>query len=164
MKKHRIRDFFPPGYNYDLEIGAYSLLLFLFFAQSLSSFNLSIDNLRLWYEIDGPAVTVQDINVYTAGELRQFVFCVETAVFLAIYKYQWFKRKTKSIYLMKRLPDRKELHVRCLAGSVAGILAAVVIAALLLAVFRFTYLNLPNRFPGIRMPEYKGINIWRTLL
>ncbi len=164
MKKHRIRDFFPPGYNYELEIGAFTILLFLFFAHGLSGFNLAIDNLRLWYEIEGPAIKVHDINVYTAGELRLFVTCVEFAVLLAIFKYRYFKTKTKSIYLMKRLPDRKELHVRCLAGSVVGIVAAVLIAALLLVVFRSTYLNLPKRFPGISMPEYRGINIWRTLL
>ena len=39
-----------------------------------------------------------------------------------VYHYAYYYRGSKSIYLMKRLPDRMELHRRCLTLPAAGLL------------------------------------------
>ncbi len=47
--------------------------------------------------------------------------------------------ETRSIYLMRRLPDRRDLWRRCLALPAAGLLGGVVLALALLGLFLAVY-------------------------
>ena len=60
-------------------------------------------------------------------------------IFLGIYHYALHYRGSKSIYLMRRLPDQKELHRRCLTFPVAGILISLLLFLCLLAGYYCIY-------------------------
>ena len=60
------------------------------------------------------------------------------AVFHVAYHYQGGSRP---IYLMRRLPDRREYWRRCLALPAAGALCALVAMAILLGIYLAVYLN-----------------------
>ena len=47
-------------------------------------------------------------------------------VVMAVYSYGYFYRDSRSIYLMRGLPDRWELHRRCLPLPAVGILICTV--------------------------------------
>ena len=67
--------------------------------------------------------------------------CVTGACMAGLALYHWFYhyQGSKSIYLMRRLPRRSELPVRCLAVPVAGALGAGALAAILLGVYWMVY-------------------------
>ncbi len=73
--------------------------------------------------------------------LNGFLILACSMLFFAALHYQFHFRGSRSIYLMRRLPDRWELHRRCLAGPVLGILICAVAAGMLFllyfAVYRF---------------------------
>lgn len=60
--------------------------------------------------------------------------------FLAAYHYLYHYRGSRSIYLMRRLPDRWELHRRCLAIPTVGLVAAMAVLGLLGIVFYAIYI------------------------
>lgn len=64
-----------------------------------------------------------------------FAFPLLMLAGLALAGYNWacFRRGSRSIYLMRRLPDRWELARRCLTIPLVLILGAVVLTAALLA-------------------------------
>ena len=59
---------------------------------------------------------------------------------LAAYHYVYHRIGSRSIYLMRRLPDRSELHRRCLALPAAGIVCCVCAAFLLLCIYYWIYI------------------------
>ena len=62
-------------------------------------------------------------------------------VLLAAYHYAYHRQGSKSIYLMRRLPSKLELHRRCLTLPIAGILIALLTAFLLLLIYYAVYMN-----------------------
>ena len=70
------------------------------------------------------------------------VFALVCAVmpFLAAYHYLHHRRGAKSIYLMRRLPRRWELHRRCLSLPALGLVSALGLLGLLGIVFYMIYL------------------------
>lgn len=68
-------------------------------------------------------------------------------IWLAWYHYRYHYQKSKSIYLMKRLPAKNELRKRCLALPVAGAVIAAVTALLLTAIYYISYITMtPEAF------------------
>lgn len=61
-------------------------------------------------------------------------------VLLAVNNYLYHRQGSMSIYLMKRLPDRMELHRRCWTVPVLGLIAAAGLEGVLLAVYYIIYL------------------------
>ena len=68
------------------------------------------------------------------------VLLILGAAVLAVYNYAKLWQGAKSIYLMGRLPDRWELHRRCLTLPLLMILTALVLMALLLPAYYGLYL------------------------
>ena len=60
-------------------------------------------------------------------------------VFVAVLHYQSHVRGSRSILLMRRLPDRWELHRRCLAAPLLGLLAAAAAALALWLLYFAVY-------------------------
>lgn len=71
-----------------------------------------------------------------------FAFPLLMLAGLALAGYNWacFRRGSRSIYLMRRLPDRWELARRCLTIPLVLILGAVVLTVVLLALYYAIYL------------------------
>lgn len=59
---------------------------------------------------------------------------------LLVYHYLYYYQGSKSIYLMRRLPDRWELYRRCIALPFAGIAIGVVIEVGILLLYYGIYL------------------------
>ena len=60
---------------------------------------------------------------------------------LMVARYNYHHRGSKAVYLMKRLPNRYELHRRCLVQPLLAIGAGVILAAILLLLYYRHYLT-----------------------
>lgn len=80
------------------------------------------------------------------GVMAPFVYLMAIILLLTIFHYLYYYRETKSIYLMKRLPNRSELHRRSLSLPLILVAACVVVIVLLTAVCcGWYYLWVPDR-------------------
>ena len=82
-----------------------------------------------------PAFEVLTENLFEVFFLV-LIYCVLTAVYHYFYHYQG----SKMMYLMKRLPKKSELHIRCWSLPVVGAVAAGVWMLLLKAIYYAIYL------------------------
>ena len=64
------------------------------------------------------------------------------AIVVAVQNYMYYHRKSKSIYVMKRLNNPMELHVRALGLPLAALAAAIAIAILLTALYALLYVKM----------------------
>ena len=83
------------------------------------------------------------------------------ALLLTIPHYRYFYKGSKSIYLMRRLPSRWELHKRCLALPLLAVILASAVALLLKCLFFVLYLLFT---PGGCLPPDAIQQFWRILL
>ncbi len=83
------------------------------------------------------------------------------ALLLAIPHYRYFYKGSKSIYLMRRLPSRWELHKRCLAMPLLVVILASAAALLLKCLFFVLYLLFT---PEGCLPPDAMQQFWRILL
>ena len=58
---------------------------------------------------------------------------------MAVLFYLYHRQDSMSIYTMRRLPRRSELHIRCLTVPIAAALAAILLAITLLALYYAFY-------------------------
>lgn len=85
------------------------------------------------------------------------LFALGTLLFV-VYHYAYHFRHSKSIYLMRRLPDRWELHRRCLTLPVSMALFLLLVGFLLLLCFYWAYCTaIP---PSYIQPD-QWVKIWR---
>lgn len=56
-------------------------------------------------------------------------------VLLGVYHYYYHTQEAKSIYLMRRLPRKEELHIRCLSLPVVGAAGGLALLGLLTVLF-----------------------------
>ena len=68
------------------------------------------------------------------------LMCLGLAL-LAVYHYHYHTQSSKPIYLMRRLPNSWELHIRCLGMPVMGAVGALAILGLLTILFFVIYLR-----------------------
>lgn len=61
-------------------------------------------------------------------------------VIIAVYHYLYHYQGSKMMYLMRRLPDKWELHRRCLVLPIAGFCITIVYMLLLKALYYVIYL------------------------
>ena len=85
------------------------------------------------------------------GVMTPFAYLMTIILLLTIFHYLYYYHGSKSIYLMKRLPKRSELHRRSLMLPLTLVAACVVIVLLLTVVYYGWYfLWVPDRciMPG----------------
>lgn len=90
----------------------------------------------------------QDRWVYmpSFGEMienRYYLF-IMIALFmaaLAIYNYKYHFQSSKSIYLMRRLPDKGDLARRCLTLPLLGILTCIILAVIVTGLCYWVYMT-----------------------
>lgn len=113
-----------------------------------------------WFALKG----LPEFGVYDAAmppyprilgsALAGFEIMIVVLAALAIWHYVSHRQGSRSDYIMRRLPDRWELHRRCLAIPLAGIGMCILLAAALWALYFWIYV----RFTP---PEYM-LDIYRT--
>ncbi len=92
-------------------------------------------------------------HIENGGDMLQFYEVLGNAIFwfpiaaafmlvsIALH-YAHHQSGSKSIYLMRRLPDRWELHRRCLTVPIAAVIVCAAIAAALFFIFYWSYMLL----------------------
>lgn len=76
-----------------------------------------------------------------------FTIVIAFLLLVIVFHYRWHYNGSRSIYLMRRLPDRFELARRCLAFPVAAIIICLLTMVLLYFIYRTIYIYCtPERF------------------
>lgn len=65
---------------------------------------------------------------------------------LAVWHYLSFYQGARSDYLMRRLPNRCELHMRCLAVPVTGLVLTAILAATAFFAYRAYFFHCQSEF------------------
>lgn len=148
MKKPDLTRWAPPGFNLRPEkqffvtgmacAVLYSFMFFIRYGNARSDlFGYSHgSNIRILL----PDAVMPDFYLllehYWAG-LAVLAMCM---LALIVYHYVYHWQGSKSIYLMRRLPNRFELHRRCLTLPLIAILICLLTAIILLLLFYGTYI------------------------
>lgn len=77
---------------------------------------------------------------------------------LAVWHYAGHYQGGRSIYIMRRLPDRWELHRRCLTLPMLGVLGCLVCAIALLLIYYAIY---QNATPEQCLPGDQWARLWQ---
>lgn len=86
-----------------------------------------------------PGAVIPAFDSLLGSALLGFVAAAAAMLFFIAYYYSYHWQGSKSIYLMRRLPDRWELARRCLALPVLGALACLLAGALVLGLYYGVY-------------------------
>lgn len=154
----------PPGYDLKAEKGLFFAGMVLSILYSLFAFGNRFSNhLAELYWINGSTKTLKagaimpDFVEILDGTLVGFF--VLSACFLAqiaahyVYHYQG----SKSIYTMRRLPSRWELHRRCLTLPVLAAAIFLIMAFAILLIFYAVYMNVT---PDVCLTPGQWQKIW----
>jgi len=160
----KVGSLYPPGYEYRRELKTFAWLAGAAFAVSLHyyvSLKWAAD-LLYDYDVHGEKilntgrVALSFLEIVRreaqSGYLYGFFIPVFFLAAMAAYHYVYYYRDTKSIYLMRRLPERGTVLKSCLAGPffTAGVLLAL-ISVWGLVCMGFYFLTIPGDcWPRIR--------------
>ena len=138
----------PPGADGALEAKLTGLGLGLGAVYSLIVFLVRYSDARAaLFTWDGretvlrEGVVMKDFGYLLDKTFLGFVIVALCMVVLAVWHYAGHYQGSRSIYTMRRLPDRWELHRRCLTLPVLGVLGCLVCAVILLLIFYAIYQN-----------------------
>ncbi len=99
---------------------------------------------NLYYHEGSRKIFYEGLMMPMFGELAPTWFVLFAALLIGcvgmaalFYLYHW--QDSMSIYTMRRLPSRWELHIRCLTVPIAAALLAILLAALLMALYYAFY-------------------------
>ncbi len=169
MKKPNLTRWAPPGLNLKPEkhffvtgmacAVLYSFTFFIHYGNALSDLYIysSVSNTRTLL----PGAVMPDFYIllerYWAG-LAVLAMCM---LALIIYHYVYHRQGSKSIYLMRRLPNRWELHRRCLTLPLIASLLCLLTAITLLLLFFGTYLAFT---PRECLTPHQWQKLWSVIL
>jgi len=139
----------PPGYNYKPEFLAIIGLLIWVSLSSLIGFFIAYSHERQALFIRAgtqlfldESKTMPDFMNILGTRLRvYFIFGALILLFSSAIHYVYYYKESKSIYLMRRLTSRSELHRRSLLIPLLCALVFAAIAFILLLIFYAVYMN-----------------------
>ncbi|KPU45624.1 hypothetical protein OXPF_08570 [Oxobacter pfennigii] len=165
--ERKFERYVPPGANVRQELkwfawgGAVSLLYsFGFLIRYLNDYS----SLFLW---DGSlrvldiSATMPDFIEVLGSSLIGFLILELCMSAVIIYHYAYHYQGSKSIYLMKRLPSRFELHRRCVTLPVLAVTASLCAALMLLLIYFAIYMAFT---PKACLTPHQWQKIWSVLL
>ena len=147
MKKPDLSRYAPLGINVRSEWQGYVAGLAVAIVYSmiylLRYFNAQ-ENLYEWTlkgrELIEGAV-MPDFAELMDGTLLVFLAIALTMMGLVIYHYIYHRLDTKSYYVMRRLPNRWELHLRCLTLPMTGLLICGAAALIMITIYYWIYMG-----------------------
>lgn len=157
----------PPGHSLRTERNV--LLYGLVFSAviSLNFFLRFSDALGWLYRGNGssrtlvPGAVMPDFVVLLDRSLIGFFVLAACMAAFAIDHYLYHRRESKSIYLMRRLPDRWELYRRCLTLPLLAAAACLLAALLVLLLYLAIYLTVT---PDVCLTPGQWRKIWSVRL
>ena len=137
----------PPGYDYSIDKKVYHIGLGIANLFSLTYFSHYASDSKHLYTITisgekivNPNVLMIDfVYVLNNALLGYFILSI-CLLLLATLRYLYYYQHSKSIYLMKRLPDKFDMHRRCLTMPLLLALICVGIAFLVLLLYFSHYM------------------------
>ncbi len=144
---NKIRKFIPVGIKSENEAWIFLSLISVGTARALLFFyNYKIQYNNLFEFVYGekilrPTTRIADFYEIINGCFDGFIVAFFAFICLTIYHYAYHYKDSKSIYTMKRLPRRSELHIRCLTVPLAGIIFCLILASCLLLIFYNFYIT-----------------------
>ncbi|MCI6719931.1 MAG: hypothetical protein MR451_03855 [Clostridiales bacterium] len=148
MMTHKLSRWAPPGFPLRTELQFFGSGMFfaaLYSALFLHRYFIARNDL---YETFGtsrvlrPDAVMPDFIVLLGGFLLGFAVLALCMAGFALYHYLYhWQGGSKSIYLMRRLPDRWELHRRCLTLPLAGAVLCGLAALLLFCLYFILYMT-----------------------
>jgi hypothetical protein len=144
--KHDLSEYFPVGIERRREL---KRLLYAALAALLYSMGFLVRlagaHGELYTELrDGTRVLIsgavaEDFARLLRGSMIGFWVMAGAALLWASYFYGYHYQDSRSIYLMRRLPQRGELHRRCLTFPLASALALLLLGAATTAAYYLIY-------------------------
>ena len=161
-----ITRFSPPGSECKSEIRLYIVGSIISFTASLMFFASYASERSKLYDYDrflkkyilNETATMTDFNEIMGGYLLGFALLALAMLTFVIFRYSYYRQGSKSIYLMKRLPNRAEIHKRAIPLPLLASFSCLVYAfALRLIYFVFYLILTPNKC----LPAGVGEQFWR---
>ena len=159
--------FAPPGVRVKLICAIYGGILGILLGRGCVFFYhyFHYRDTKLYWVMTGirlliPEEKMPDFNEFAAGYLNVLVILFVACAALAVLNYVRFHTE-KSIYLMKRIPNKAELHVRCLALPVIFLTVGIIIAVVLYHLYVYVFFHCT---PEGHLPENMDPSFWRVLL
>ena len=158
--------FSPPGAELKSEILVYIIGNIISFTVSLMFFVSYVSERSKIYDYDrflkkyilNESATMTGFNDIIGGYLLGFVLLAAVMLSFIIFRYSYYRQGGKSIYLMKRLPSRTEIHKRAVPLPVLAALSCLGYAFVLRLTYYIFYLILtPNKC----LPADVGEQFWR---
>lgn len=108
-----------------------------------------------------PDAVMPDMIELLGSALAGFFVLALCMLAMIIFRYAYHRQGSKSIYLMRRLPSKAELHRRCLVLPILAALACLLLAAAVLLGFYGIYMTATPK--ECLMPD-QWQKIWSVLL
>ncbi len=165
MKKVNWERLAPPGFSLEVEVvffGLAAAIAVLFSFLYLSDLSTAVRSLYDHFDTAQQVLrhdaVMPDFKELLGTHLNGFPLLACSTVLFAAIHYASFYQGSKSIYLMRRLPNRWELHKRCLALPIMGAAAALLLGFLLLLLYFWIYLL---RTPAPCLTPHQWAKLWR---
>lgn len=147
----RLEKLYPPGYTYSWELAVtagLTLIAVCFSLHFLVRLDRAVADLY-YYDITAarrlrPGVTMEPFHRLARGSWQVFLLPALSQAATAVSHYCYYYRNTRSIYLMRRLPQRGLVLRSCLAAPLLCLgLLALVMAGLWLCYLGCYFLAAP---------------------
>ncbi len=155
----------PPGMNAKAEKGFFVSYCILYFAFKLFSFITEYSRARrfLYERVNGKWVLRENAMIADFGETVAFnwaallLFSLVLLGFI-VYRYLYYRQGSMSIYLMKRLPQKNELHARAIKIPLLMLVLGSLFIFLTFLLFFASYVVFT---PKVCLPDGLWQSFWR---
>ena len=148
MKRNRtLADLVPPGAKFKRDLGLLALwFALLVLLGSFLIFLIRYENARerLYEDVLGRRLLRSGAQIDPLAEILSGTFRLAAVYGILPFvniaaNYMAFYRESKSIYRMRRIPDRWELPRRCAAVPLIGLAAGLILTAILICLCNLIY-------------------------
>ena len=159
MKK-KLAKLTPPGSNPKTAVSLFTSGIIIMVLCSLGCpFKIISENKEIFYRYGyyyDTGLRLSGFGYYTRGSMVFFWAILLFAIAFSIANYMSFYRETKSIYVMKRIPDGGEMFRRCFLIPLIAVVLALVIAIVLLIIYSMVYRYVPpaDRIDPVLFPDF----------
>lgn len=164
----KIKKIIPVGINPQTEkfilIASFALSVcraLLFYLNYLNSYNYLFE-FRDGQRILNEAKRMPYFCTLTEGCFDGFVISLFIFIFMIFIHYGYHYKDSKSIYTMKRLPQKSELHIRCLTVPLISIILCITLSFILILLFYHHYMTMTP--PECLHPENQWTMFWVNMI
>lgn len=135
----------PPGQDIKEEKGLFILGMcgaVIFSMGYLSRYAQAWRNLYEWEDgrrIELKGIMMKGFLPLLENALVGFLILAIAMLGFIAYHYMYYYKDSKSIYLMKRLPDKFEMHRRCISIPLMAVFASILAAVVILFIYLGVY-------------------------